>query len=213
MAHSDLVLYSFRRCPYAIRARMALAQAGLSYTLREVDLKHKPEAMLIQSPKGTVPVLCGTPIGVIDESLEIIKWASQQTQTELQIDLNTCPWMMRLHDTYIPLFNAIKHDFLAHQDTPRVQTALAQIKAFLVDLDALCRDQDAPFSCPWLNIALFPSIRQLWILNAFASFREGFVHITRWVETVKDSAMFERIMQKHAPWDPTLNQVVYITNT
>ena len=51
------ILYSFRRCPYAIRARMALAYAGITYELREVSLKNKPQAMLDISPKGTTPVM------------------------------------------------------------------------------------------------------------------------------------------------------------
>ena len=51
------ILYSFRRCPYAIRARMALLACGIPVQLREVVLRDKPAAMLELSPKGTVPVL------------------------------------------------------------------------------------------------------------------------------------------------------------
>ena len=53
----QLILYSFRRCPYAMRARMALAYAKLNYEIREVDLKQKPDSLLTASPKGNVPVL------------------------------------------------------------------------------------------------------------------------------------------------------------
>ena len=68
------VLYTFRRCPYAIRARMAIFTAGIDVELREVSLKKKPQHMLDLSSKGTVPVLCdGTT--VIDESLDIMLWA------------------------------------------------------------------------------------------------------------------------------------------
>ena len=72
------VLYSFRRCPYAIRARLALAVSGVAFELKEVSLKNKPGVMLAASPKGTVPVLvlpCGQ---VIDESLDIMRWALGQ---------------------------------------------------------------------------------------------------------------------------------------
>ena len=51
------VLYSFRRCPYAMRARLALHVSGLAFEQREVVLKNKPAHMLSLSPKGTVPVL------------------------------------------------------------------------------------------------------------------------------------------------------------
>ena len=69
------VLYSFRRCPYAIRARMALRAAEITVTLREVDLGNRPDEMLFHSPKGSVPVLVFPDDQVIDESLDIMKWA------------------------------------------------------------------------------------------------------------------------------------------
>ncbi len=71
-------LYSFRRCPYAIRARLAIAASGVAVELYEVDLKAKPERMLRLSPKGTVPVLVLSDGSVIDESLDIMLWALRQ---------------------------------------------------------------------------------------------------------------------------------------
>ena len=76
------VLYSFRRCPYAIRARMALAVAGMAVELREVLLRDKPAAMLEVSAKGTVPVLLLPDGRVIDESLEVMDWALTQNDPE-----------------------------------------------------------------------------------------------------------------------------------
>lgn len=69
------VVYSFRRCPYAMRARWALAVSGVRYELREVGLSNKPDEMLSISPKGTVPVLQTADGVVIDESLSIMRWA------------------------------------------------------------------------------------------------------------------------------------------
>ena len=69
------VLYSFRRCPYAIRARLALQTAGVSVELREVVLRDKPADMLALSPKGTVPVLCLPDGTVLEQSLDIMRWA------------------------------------------------------------------------------------------------------------------------------------------
>jgi len=76
-------LYSFRRCPYAMRARLGILFAGLEVELREVILKNKPEQLLAISPKGTVPVLelikkPNTRVGVIEESKEILEWALAQ---------------------------------------------------------------------------------------------------------------------------------------
>ena len=69
------ILYTFRRCPYAIRARLAIHVSGVKVETREVDLRNKPQAMLQCSPKGTVPVLQLTDGNVIDESLDIMRWA------------------------------------------------------------------------------------------------------------------------------------------
>ena len=72
------VLYTFRRCPYAIRARLALGFSCHSYEHREIELKNKPAAMLYISPKGTVPVLLLPDGKVIDESYDIVLWALQR---------------------------------------------------------------------------------------------------------------------------------------
>ncbi|MDP3250986.1 MAG: glutathione S-transferase [Hydrogenophaga sp.] len=69
------LLYSYRRCPYAMRARMALLVAGIEFEAYEIVLRDKPAAMLALSPKGTVPVLALADGGVIDQSLDIIQWA------------------------------------------------------------------------------------------------------------------------------------------
>ena len=68
------ILYTFRRCPYAIRARLAIKVSGIEVETREVDLRNKPQAMLECSPKGTVPVLQIADGSVIDESLDIMRW-------------------------------------------------------------------------------------------------------------------------------------------
>jgi len=73
------VFYSFRRCPYAMRARLAIVSAGLEVELREIELRNKPWAMLAVSPKGTVPVLVLSNGRVIEQSLEIMHWALAQS--------------------------------------------------------------------------------------------------------------------------------------
>jgi glutathione S-transferase len=83
MTASDLpILYSFRRCPYAMRARMALLASEVPFELREVMLRDKPAAMLAASPKATVPVLVLPDGTVIDESLDIMRWALARNDPE-----------------------------------------------------------------------------------------------------------------------------------
>jgi glutathione S-transferase len=75
---NQAILYSFRRCPYAIRARLALAAASVKVELREVCLAAKPPELLSASAKGTVPVLVLADGRVIDESLQIVRWCLEQ---------------------------------------------------------------------------------------------------------------------------------------
>ncbi len=88
---ADPILYSFRRCPYAMRARLALAVSGRRYELREVSLRAKPTAMLEISAKGTVPVLVLSAGEVIDESLEIMRWALTGCDPEAWLDREDAP--------------------------------------------------------------------------------------------------------------------------
>ena len=69
------ILYSFRRCPYAIRARWALLMTENIVVLREVLLSKKPKELFVASSKGTVPVLVTNDGKVIDQSIDIMRWA------------------------------------------------------------------------------------------------------------------------------------------
>ena len=84
------VLYSFRRCPYAMRARLALAVSRITYEHREVVLKDKPAELLAASPKATVPVLVLRDGQVIDESLQIMRWALEQNDPANWLTLTGC---------------------------------------------------------------------------------------------------------------------------
>ena len=88
-------LYSFRRCPYAMRARMALRYSGVAVDIVEVSLKAKPAEMLALSSKGTVPVLSAGG-QVIDESLDIMRWALAQNDPQDWL-LKDDPVGQRLH--------------------------------------------------------------------------------------------------------------------
>jgi glutathione S-transferase len=90
------VLYSFRRCPYAMRARLALAVSGVQYELREVSLKNKPPELLAASPKATVPVLVLPSGQVIDESLDIMRWALEQNDPDGWLNLGPLDDMLTL---------------------------------------------------------------------------------------------------------------------
>ena len=88
------VLYSFRRCPYAMRARLALAASGTVCELREVVLAHKPAALLRASPKGTVPVLILVDGTVLEQSLDIMLWALQQNDPQAWLPNTPEAWAL-----------------------------------------------------------------------------------------------------------------------
>ena len=82
MSDTTPILYSFRRCPYAMRARLAISVSGIKCRLREVVLREKPSEMLSASPKGTVPVVVLASGEVIEESLDVMHWALAQNDPE-----------------------------------------------------------------------------------------------------------------------------------
>ena len=81
------ILYSFRRCPYAMRARLAIFSAELNHEHREILLKDKPKTFLDLSPKGTVPVVLTENNKLIEESLDIMKWALMKNDPEKVHDI------------------------------------------------------------------------------------------------------------------------------
>ena len=100
------ILYSFRRCPYAMRARAALIASGISVELREVVLRDKPATMLAASPKGSVPVLVLQTGKVIDESCDIMLWALRQHDPQAWLGKDEChvqaalPWVTENDSTF-----------------------------------------------------------------------------------------------------------------
>ncbi len=108
-------LFTFRRCPYAIRARVALCLAGIDYEAIEVDFKNKPARLLEISPKGTVPVLVTNSGSVLDESLHIIEYALSQKLPEGFINVSTAQYelgaliLADLDTQFIPALNRLKY--------------------------------------------------------------------------------------------------------
>lgn len=192
------ILYSFRRCPYAIRARLAIAQARLSVQLREVALRDKPQSLLRLSPKGTVPVLLLPNGQVIDESLTIMQWA------------------LRIHDPQAWLRNVGHDDLVQTNDGPfkhwldrykyaqrhpghsashyreqAVQTLVAVLEARL---------HGQPFLgglTPCLaDAALFPFIRQFAAVDSQWFEASAWSRTRQWLATWTGGLLFEQVMAK-----------------
>jgi len=197
------LLYSFRRCPYAMRARMALRYSRLPLEIHEVSLKAKPSEMLRLSPKGTVPVLVLADGTVIDESLDIIRWAltqndpddwlmqgnSQKAQlAETLIEENDGPFKQSL-DRY-------KYSIRFPEQPREVYRAqgesfLARLEALLSDKPYLCRD-----TCSYADIGIFPFVRQFALADEAWFAQSSYPMLRHWLEGLISSPLFIQIMEK-----------------
>lgn len=202
------ILYSFRRCPYAMRARMALWISGTTCELREVKLADKPDAMLAASPKGTVPVVVLDDGTVIDESVVVMRWALGHNDPE--------GW---LHGDDRELLEMMDGPFKHHLDRYKYYTRygtdpIEHREAALQILRALdARIAEHGQLCgaarSLADIASFPFIRQ------FANHdREWFdaqqiPHLQAWLAKHLASDLFKAIMAKHAPWKPGDETVLF----
>ncbi|MEA1619853.1 glutathione S-transferase [Erythrobacter sp. T5W1-R] len=193
------ILYSFRRCPYAMRARMALWVAGITVELREVKLAAKPPALAAASPKATVPVLVLPDGTVIDESLAIMRWALAQHDPEgwlagddaALIAANDGPFKHHLDRAKYPTRYAA--DGLDHRAA--ALTLLLPLDARLANAAQLCGE-----SRSLTDIALFPFVRQFAAIDPDWFGQQSLPRLTAWLEGHLASELFKAIMPKFAPW-------------
>ncbi|MGB1416546.1 MAG: DUF952 domain-containing protein [Synechococcus sp.] len=198
------VLYSFRRCPYAMRARSAVLASGLMVELREVQLKQKPEAMRQASAKGTVPVLVCPDGTVIDESLDVMHWALQQADP-----LN---WLACADG--FPLIAENDGPFKYHLDRfkysdrypgcQRDQHQSAGLRILtgwnaLIDAQGwLCGDQQS-----LVDAALWPFVRQWRIADPTGFDADpALVALRAWLSRFLESPAMDRLMGRMDPWSP-----------
>jgi len=199
------ILYSFRRCPYAIRARVALHKAGIVWEHREVSLKKKPAHMLAVSDKGTVPVLCLHDNTVIDESLEIMLWALRQNDPD--------NWLLTDMEQMIPLVNRNDHEFKASLDRYKYhvrypqfsqQTYRQECENFLQLLEEHLLIQDGggllANRFTLADMAVSPFIRQFAGVDREWFENSAYRHLLRWLASIEACDDFQAVMQKHDVW-------------
>ena len=192
------ILYSFRRCPYAMRARMALSTAGAEYEHREVILRDKPQAMLDASPKGSVPVLL---VGdrVIDESLDIMRWALPVAEIDAEIvEMIDGPFKHHLD----------RYKYASRYD-PRVKRGDVNLEHRVQAVEALKLIENRLKGSQYLSgdtlgptdMASFPFVRQFAAVEPVWWSSEAAVQRTSdWLEACMASDLFEKIMKKRPVW-------------
>ena len=194
------ILYSFRRCPYAMRARMALWVAGITVTLREVKLAAKPPALIAASPKATVPVLVLPDGTVIDESLGIMRWALARSDPEGWLAGDDAGLIAVNDGVFKHHLDRAKYPGRYEKDDATDHRAAAL--ALLAPLET--RLESAPYLCgdsrTLTDIALFPFIRQFAAIDAQWFVAQPLPHLQAWHERLAGSDLFTNVMPKFAPW-------------
>ncbi|MDP0562146.1 MAG: glutathione S-transferase [Candidatus Endonucleobacter sp. (ex Gigantidas childressi)] len=209
------VLYSFRRCPYAIRARFAIKVCNVKVELREVVLADKPDELLSCSPKGTVPVLCLSNGTVIDESLDIMMWALAQNdqenwlpktkeakqKTASLIDLNDNSFKTQLNHYKYP------DRFPEHLQTHYRQEA----EVFLQQLDNNLKENTYLLGdlITLADMAISPFIRQFASVDRGWFDNSSYTSLQKWLATVLASPLFFGVMEKYPRWEKNNSVLIF----
>jgi len=197
------ILYSFRRCPYAMRARMAIAAAGVTVSVREVLLKDKPSELLLASPKGTVPVLVLPDGEVIDESLEVMRWAlnANDPQGWLQGAEIASEWIQACDGEFKHWLDRYKYadrypEYPTTTYRENAETLLAKVEGALVNSPGITGDTPSV-----VDVALFPFIRQFAGVDPDWWKEAPYPQVRQWLENWLNSALFSAIMAKYPRWE------------
>jgi len=192
------VLYSFRRCPYAMRARLALSSSRVEVELREIVLRDKPAAFLTASPSGTVPCLVA-PDGVIDESLDVMIWALKQTDAEGWLNMPDAGFELidRADGPFKQALDRTKYANRYPDIDPDEQRGIAA--TFLTGLDTQI-DQWI-FDRPSLaDFAILPFVRQFAFIDKDWFDARPWPSLQDWLERFLASDRFANIMMKYPQW-------------
>ena len=203
------VLYSYRRCPYAMRARMALAYADIAVEIREISLREKPASMLAISPKGTVPVLQSDGL-VIEQSYDIMKWALRQSDPDqwLSKDAESLidDWVTKNDGPFKKLLDQYKYP-ARYPDVQFEETLNQAVALFLGPINEQLKTNRYLLGpkISLADIALFPFVRQFAMVDPDWIDQSGLNFLKQWLNEHIESPLFLSVMQKYPTWhDPTL---------
>lgn len=196
-------LYSYRRCPYAMRARMALKYAGIQVEHREIELRNKPQSMLQLSPKGTVPVLRMDNL-VIDQSLDILHWALQQSDPHgwKEVDESIAnSWIEKNDGPFKTLLDQYKYpNRFPELDPEAVLDEVLQV--MLIPMEQVLQNFQYLMGgrLTWVDVAIFPFIRQFSMVDSKRFEQLPIPAVKKWLNQQLESELFDSVMQKHPTW-------------
>ena len=198
-----MILYSYRRCPYAMRARMALKYAGIEVEHREIELRNKPQSMLLASPKGTVPVLCVDGI-VLDQSLEIMHWAISQSDPDgwgAADGTIAQAWIAKNDGPFKVLLDQFKYpNRFPGLDQAAVLNEALQIMLLPMEQSLQATQYLVGDKMTWVDVAIFPFIRQLSIVDVNKFEQLPISATKKWLAQHLESELFQSVMHKHPVW-------------
>ena len=212
------ILYSFKRCPYAMRARMAIQLAGIKCELRELRLSNKPDQMLEVSPKGTVPVLI-LEDKVIDESNDIINWVLDDHNI---FDVNITVEQLNLTENLIKLydeefkFHLDRYKYATRYENSDTELHRSKCLEILVNLEKIVQDGKWIFGedINKLDISILPFIRQFRIADPiWFDSQDGIKKLQNVLNNFLESKLFKDIMHAYDVWKKDSEPVFFpITN-
>lgn len=198
------IFYSFRRCPYAMRARLALVMAGREVELREVVLKDKPAELLKISPKGTVPVLFDTDQNVIEESLDIMLWAAEHHAIWQSLDeQQRKEAFILIEENDVSFKQALdRYKYADRYPEHSEQYYRQQGEQFLSKLEYRLNQQIGLMSdtLTLADFAILPFVRQFALVNWDWFSNADYPRLQNWLNGFLQSDLFTQIMHKYPQW-------------
>ena len=203
------ILYSFRRCPYAIRARWALLSSHIDVELREIVLRDKPREFLKASNSGTVPCL-QLKDKIIDESMDIMIWALRKNDPDDWLDMPAEGYRLinEVEEKFKPNLDKTKYATRYPQNDSKVSKNLAI--EYLINLDKKIKGEFFFGEQPKLaDVAIFPFVRQFANIatNWFNEF--GWQKLQNWLKAFVGSNMFDNSQKKFDKWRPAADSVYF----
>lgn len=200
------ILYSFRRCPYAMRARLALEAGGIEVTLREIVLRDKAPEFLATSEKATVPVMVLDDGAILEESLGIIRWALDTSDAgeKLTPDQGSMRGALalieRMDADFKPHLDAYK--YLYRSDQVAAFAAREKALVFLYELDEMLAGQDYLMGQKRsvADIGVAPFVRQFAHVDRDWFYGQDWENLKPWLLGFLESEIFKRIMKKYPKW-------------
>ena len=193
------ILYSYRRCPYAMRARMALKYTGIAVEIREIALRDKPEEMLKVSPKATVPVLVLDDGTVLEESLDIMRWAVPQNDSDGWLVTNNELTQQLIAENDSSFKRALdKYKYAIRFPEQSAKAYRAQGEVFLQKLEMLLNESQFLIKdqVSLADIAIFPFVRQFWAVDSAWFEAAPYPKLKAWLKGLVESELFVSIMEK-----------------